>query len=64
MTRLHHFEQMTVATELLPNGGYNAIDHDNFDLGFPQGRGHSRFAAILDLTEQMRDRGMLPEAED
>ena len=54
MRRLHHFDDMTVATELQPNGEYNAIDADNYDLGFPQGWGHSRLAAIADLAEQMR----------
>jgi hypothetical protein len=60
-TKLHYFEQLTVKTELQPDGQYSAIDDSNFDAGFPVGWGRDRFAAIADLTEQMRERDFLSD---
>ena len=59
--QLHYFNDMTVVTELQPDGEYSAIDADNFDLGWPVGYGKSRYQAIIDLAEQMRERGWLKD---
>jgi hypothetical protein len=64
---LHHFTEMTVQTDLQPNGEYTAIEADNYDLaercnpGRPMGWGCCRFSAIADLTEQLRERGELED---
>lgn len=54
----HHFDDgPTVLTQWQPNGQYTAIDADNWEPGFPIGWGPSRYSAICDLVEEMRERG-------
>lgn len=55
--QLHRFEDgdetIVVRTIKQPNGEYSAIDHENYDLGFPVGFGASTIGAIADLFEKM-----------
>jgi hypothetical protein len=60
-TKLHCFDEMTVKTELHPSGQFSAVDNDTFDPTSPVGWGCHRFAAIADLAEQMRERGLLSD---
>ena len=49
--KLHYFDDITVRTELHPEGGFTAVDTDNADS--PVGWGYSRFSAIADLFDQL-----------
>ena len=50
--RRHNFNDCTVITGLCPNGDYGAYqERDEFTSR--RGYGHSRFAAIADLSEQV-----------
>ncbi len=51
--KLHHFDEITVKTQIQPNGEYTAIDADNYDYDSPMGWGFSRFSAIADLFDKM-----------
>lgn len=62
ITSLHHFDEFTIRTELLPTGDWTAIDEDSHDIGWPVGCGTTRWAAIVDLMSQLNERGLLPES--
>ena len=51
--RTHYFNDGTVITGLCPNGEYGAYRVDE-DEGLIRGYGHTRFAAIADLVEQIK----------
>jgi hypothetical protein len=50
--RKHYFNETTVITGLLPNGEFGAYREDEDECRV-RGYGHSRFAAIADLVEQV-----------
>jgi hypothetical protein len=63
MIQLHYFPENRRTIRTAPEGsGYTAIDESNFDDDAPVGRGWSRFAAIADLAEKMREHSMLEAA--
>ena len=62
-SKLYDFDGLTVRTELQPNGEFSAIDDLTYaGEGSPMGWGHTRLGAIVDLLDQMEDRGLLEHA--
>lgn len=63
-TQTHYFNDGVIRTERQPNGEFTAIDPENYEPGMPMGWGRDRWDAIVDLCEQMRERGLLADPED
>jgi hypothetical protein len=63
--KIHWFNEGSIETERLFDGSYIAVDGENStDPTYPVGAGRDEWDAILSLVNQMRERGMLIDAQD